>query len=202
MKQSIAIVAALALAACTSISQSTRISTPLQAAEFNSLASRYMGKPTFVSTEKMSDGADTLMVHMETYALPTALQGSTLPASTLDTLRYSEIRFLKEDVPAYVAAIDKYLQWEALAKERKDQFTKDIARVPAWSQAKGAGFLVFSFHSGNDREHFLVIQIESLGVLVDGAQFYDESNATELKRLLLAFASDSLQHTDIDSVYK
>jgi hypothetical protein len=74
--------------------------------------------------------------------------------------------------------------------------------VPAWSQAKGAGFLVFSFYSGNDQAHFLVIQIESLGVLVDGAQYYDEANATELKRLLLAFAADSLQHTDIDSVYK
>lgn len=202
MKNLVAIVAALALSACTTVEQSTRISTSLKAEEFNSIASRYMEKPTFVSTEKMSDGAATLMVHMETYALPSALQNSTLPASTLETMKHSEIRFLKENVPAYVAAIDKYLQWEALAKERKDAFTKDIAKVPAWSQAKGGGFLVFSFHSGNDQEHFLVVQVESIGVLLDGAHFYDEANARELKRLLLAFASDSLQHTDIDSVYK
>jgi hypothetical protein len=37
---------------------------------------------------------------------------------------------------------------------------------------------------------------------IDGAHFYDEANAVELKRVLLAFASDSLQHTDINAVYK
>jgi hypothetical protein len=41
-----------------------------------------------------------------------------------------------------------------------------------------------------------------MGMDLDDSMFFDEQNAKEFKRLLLAFSSDSLQHTDIDSVYK
>jgi hypothetical protein len=67
----------------------------------------------------------------------------------------------------------------------------------------GSGALKFTFHSGNDQAHFLAIAFSAAGTTLEAeAQYFDVVNAKELKRVLLAFGSDSLQKTDIDSVYK
>lgn len=202
MKRFVLSLSVLALAACSSVQNSTRVSTSLRAQEFNTVASRYMEKPTFVSTESWSDGKSVLMVHMETYAVPHVYDNLSLDPSARDTLRHTELRFSKENVSGYVAAIDKFLEWSALATQRKDAFDKEISLVPTWANMVKAS-LRFTFHSGNEQEHFLVVAISAVGTtLTDQAQYFDVTNAKELKRLLLAFASDSLQKTDIDSVYR
>jgi hypothetical protein len=190
--------AVLALAACTTVEQSTRISTDLKAMEFNSVATHYMEKPTFVSTRKMSDGSTFLVVHMDTYAPSHEVASLGLSPEATESLKYLEICFSKENAAGYVGAIDKYLEWAALASARKDAFTKEIAQFPAG----GTATLLFTFHSGNDQEHFLVIGLTSSFGALDNGQCYDVSNAKKLRSLLLAFASDSLPETDIDSVYK
>ena len=202
MKLIVPIICALALVGCTTVQKSARVSTSLHAQEYNSVASRYMGKPTFVSLEDMSDGKSVMMVQMETYAVPSTYSSLSLSPQAADALRHSQLRFLREQVSGYVAAIDKFLEWAALAAGRKDAFTKEISRVPTWANM-GSGSLKFSFHSGNDQAHFLVIAFAAAGTTLDEqAQYFDVPNAKELKRLLLAFASDSVQKTDIDGVYK
>lgn len=195
-------ICALDLFGCTTVQKSYRVSTSLHAQEYNSIASRYMERPTFVSLEDMSDGKKMMMIQMETYSLPSLYSSLSLSPQAADALRISQLRFLKEQVTGYVAAIDKFLKWAALASARKDAFTKEIARVPTWANMR-KGHLRFTFHSGNDQEHFLAIAFSAAGITLDEeAQYFDVPNAKELKRLLLAFGSDSLQRTDIDNIYK
>lgn len=202
MNQFALAICAIALVGCTTVQKSVRVGTSLRAQEYNSVASRYMERPTFVSLEDMSDGRSVMMIQMETYAVPSTYSSLRLSPQAADALRNSQLRFVKEQVPGYIAAIDKFLEWAALAAQRKDAFTKEIGRVPTWSNM-GTGHLQFSFHSGNDQAHFLVIAFSAAGTTLDEqAQYFDVPNARELKRLLLAFASDSLRRTDIGSVYK
>lgn len=161
-----------------------------------------MEKATFVSMMKMSDGKDNLTVQMETFAVPHVYDNLHLTGAAADSLRHTTITFLKDDVTSYVAAIDKFLEWSALATQRKDAFDKEISKVPTWGNGGARILLEFTFHSGNDQDHFLVITTATPLMTLDDSQIYDVANAKELKRLLLAFASDSIQKTDIDSVYK
>ncbi|MFT3784333.1 MAG: hypothetical protein QM790_20175 [Nibricoccus sp.] len=182
--------AALLLTGCTSVQQSTRVSTPLQAMEFNSIASRYMVRPTLVAVEKMSDGATVLLLRMDTYG-----KNPSMPYG-------SELRFSKENVADYIAAIDKYFTWSAQAKERKDALTKEITTAPTWgNMAKGA--LKFTFHSGNDQNHFLMVAFSAAGTtLEDSALYFDEANAKHLRDVLDGFATGRIGATDTASAYK
>ena len=196
------VISILIIAGCTTVQRSDRVSTSLSAREYNSIASRYMERPTFVSIEEMSDGSTVLMVQMDTYSVPSTYRDLNLSAEQRNALRHSQVRFLKDHVAEYVEAIDKFAEWEELARERGDAFTREINRVPTWANM-GSGNLVFSFHSGNDQNHFLVVAFAAAGtVLEDQALYFDSSNITELKRLLVGFSNDSLQRTDIDSVYR
>jgi hypothetical protein len=161
-----------------------------------------MERPTFVEVETLSSGETVLMVEMDTYAVPSTYRGLRLSPGEAEVLRKSQLRFLKEYVNKYVAAIDKFLEWESLASQRKEAFTRDISSVPAWGNI-GNGTFKFKFHSGNDRSHFLVIAFSAAGTTLDEkAQYFDVRNAKELKRLLLAFESGSIQHTALDDIYK
>lgn len=176
-----AIILALALTSCTTVKESQRVSVPLTAQEFNSISSSYMGRPTFVSLETMSDGAEVLSVEVAMYANEP-----------------SAIRFLKTQAPEYQSAIDKYLEWNKLAKSRGDAITKDIKAIPVWN---GEGD--FSFHSGNTNSHYLSIAFCAAGTcLTDRALYFDERGAKELKRLLGEYQAGSLKTTNIESVYK
>ena len=57
------ILALVFVTGCTSVQQSTRISTSLQAMEFNNIASQHMSRPTSITVEKMSDGESVLNNH-------------------------------------------------------------------------------------------------------------------------------------------
>lgn len=185
MKLILPIILALTLGACTTLEQSNRISTRLVGKEFNSIASRYLDRPTFAAIERMSDKATVLRVKMSMY-------GS----------KESNLPFLQGRSAAYVAHIDKFLEWEALAKSRGDALTKDIGRVPAWSNGP-SGDLKFVFHSGNAATHFLAISFCAAGTCLDNQTVYfDAASVQELRRLLLALDDGSLGKASVDSVYK
>lgn len=191
MKRLLCAIVVLALGVCASAASKTRVSTELQAEEFNNVSSRYTPKPTSVSIIELKDGTVILSVCMDTYA-----------KSQVNPLGKSYINFARKHISEYVAAIDKYLEWAALAIERKDSFTKKIGLVPTHSNI-GNGSLKFTFHSGNNQEHFLAIALALPGVTMDEqAHYYDMVNAKELRRLLIAWSLGTLQQTDIDSVYK
>ena len=185
MKQLLLALFLASLAACTTVEQSNRVSSKLAAREFNSIAARYLDRPTFVAIERMSDGATLLRVNMSLYGSDT----STLP-------------FIQGKGTAYAAHIDKFLEWEALAKSRGDALTKDIGRAPAWGNAV-AGEVKFVFHSGNSMTHFLAVSFCAAGACLDGkAQYFDAEAAKELRRLVLALDAGSLGKSSNETVYK
>ena len=130
---------------CTTVNEETRVSSPLRAVEYNSVAAKYLERPTFVKVRELSNRKEVLMVEMEQYSY--GLGGK------MENLNRFNTQFLRDSVSEYVALIDKFLEWEEMAVERGDQFTKEIGTAPAWNDSFGAK-QKFEFHSGNTNNHF------------------------------------------------
>lgn len=176
---------ALVLLGCTTIEQSTRITTNLQAREYNSISARYMNRPTFTSIETMSDSSTVLAISRDNY-------GNTA----------SPLRFSKDNVPSYISLINKYFEWEKLATSRGDAITKEIGKANSWGNTI-SGSLKFIFHSGNSAAHYLSISFCAVGTcLEDQALYFDSKNTQELKNLLLVLSSGTVKTESVDSVYR
>ena len=187
------IVSALLLIAlsvgCTSIQKTTRIASPLKAKEFNSIASKYLDRPTFVSVQTMSDGQTVLTIERDDYL--NQYQGVM-----------SSLRFSKDSVSRYLQLIQKYEEWEKLARDRGDQITKEIGREKAWGNL-ASNKLKFLMHSGNSHNHFLAISNCSAGTCLDErALYFSSSDAQELKLLLIGFDAGKIVSNTLDDVYK
>ncbi|USD68102.1 hypothetical protein [Vibrio sp. SCSIO 43136] len=176
--------AALAMTGCQTMTEPTRVTTSLKTVEYNSIANRFMARPTYVSTQSENGGTEkVLLVEMDTY-------GSNQYGSFL--------RFSSFQVDQYISFIDKYFEWEELAIERQDAFTKEIGSAPSWH----SGNLKFEFHSGNSTNHYLSISFCSSMICLEGEHYYDKDNANKLKSLLKGLSDGSIQETNFDSVYK
>jgi len=176
---------ALVLVGCTTIEQSTRITTNLQAKEYNSISARYMNRPTFSAIEKMSDSSTVLAISRDNY-------GSTA----------SPLRFSKDNVSGYILLIDKYFKWEKLAMSRGDAITKEIGKENSWGNTISGSFK-FTFHSGNSAIHYLSISFCAAGTCLDDqALYFDSKNTQILKELLLQLSSGAVNTKSINSVYK
>lgn len=175
----------IALTGCATVEQSTRISTPIKAMEYNSVASKYIDRPTFASIEKMSTGEVTLTISRDNYGTSA-----------------SSVRFSKANIDAYVALVDKFLEWDKLATARGDALTKDIGGADTWGNGMPAT-LKLTFHSGNASSHYLAISYCAAGTCLDSyALYFDAKNAIELKSQLLKLASSDGMPTPIEDVYK
>ncbi len=186
MKHLLIVIVALPVIVYAAQLKVLRVRSDLVAKRFNTITSEYSDRPTFVEVAFTRTGKEVLSVQINPY------KGDAL-----------YVMFLKKNVPEYLKAIDKYLEWAALARERKDAFTKEIAVVPT---AQGVS-LKFTFHSGNESAHFLNINLRSGGLVKidvpELAEVYDEANAKKLRDMLKAFADGKLApSTDIDSIYK
>lgn len=162
----LAIAAILSGCAAGMIDTSKRISSDLQSTGFNSIASRYMDRPTFVSFAIMKDGSRVLNIMIDSY-------GTNQPTVPLYEKNKTE----------YISAIDKYLEWESKARSNKDSFDKEILRV----SNPNTLIVQFSFHSGNEFNHYLGVGFLSKGLLGEipvPILTFDRKNALELKRLL------------------
>lgn len=184
---------ALFAVACTAVAAETRISSMLQASEFNDLASQYMQRPTFVSIQKFSDGKVALKVLMDEYGTGyDPLLGAATEHATLFDSRF---------VSSYLTLIDKYLEWEALAKERRDLIEKEIGVAKTWGNASDID-LKFSIYSSKTSEHLLVIERCAFGTCVDKALYFTRPNAQALRSLLSDFAEGRVGLSTVDSIYK
>ena len=179
-------VAVLVLAGCGTIKSESRVSTPLQARQYNSVAASFMNGATSVSVAEMSDER-VLQIRMDRYGG-----------------RESVFRFPAMTSAAAVANIDKYFEWEQLASARGDALTKEIGRSRSWS-SMGAGSgaqIKMSMHSGNERNHYLALVFCAAGTCVEDApMFLDRAGAVELRNLLVQMDAGTLKSAD-SQVYK
>lgn len=181
------------LGACTTLVSETRISRPLSASQYNSVASRYMEQPTFVSVQTMSDKAEVLKVQMDQY-------GAGYDAN-LDIITEYVAFFDKRYVAAYLPLIDKFLEWEALANTRGDLLEREIGKASTWGNGLPVE-LRFSFYSGNASNHFLTIERCAAGTCADKALTLTRANAIILKELLEDFGEGKVGHSITDGVYR
>ncbi|MER2493391.1 hypothetical protein [Catenovulum sediminis] len=173
------------LSACATIEEETRIGSDLTAVQFNSIASSYLNRPTFVTLKKMSSGETVLGIEMDRY-------GSTK----------STIHFLSNNVEIYINFINKYLEWANIARNRGDAITKDIGMVETWSNGSTAN-IKFEMHSGNSKDHYLVLTFCAVGACLDEySMFFDNKNAIKLIKLLQQFKNGGLKPVDINEIYK
>ncbi|MAN46317.1 MAG: hypothetical protein GYB49_09380 [Alphaproteobacteria bacterium] len=178
MKIRAALATMVVLAGCqtATVHNSNRFSTDVQAYEFNSVASQFMARPTFAY---LSQDKQTLILEIDIYGRRVTEYGS---------FETSAISFQREGVPEYLAAIDKFQEWEAVAAADGDMFTKEIAKVKGVQSS-----LKFAFHSGNERNHYLMLSTCAVGICIDEwAVYLPASEVADLKMLLKDFAAGNI----------
>ncbi|EHK5112028.1 hypothetical protein M2G95_19770 [Vibrio vulnificus] len=186
---SMAVVAVIS--GCVSVSKEHRLSPSFQSLEFNSLLSEYKARPTFVSLLEMSDGEEVLNIKMDSYL------------ASSDGIKPS-ISISRKYVDENIEAIEKYLKWNKLALDRKDQFTKEIAITKSWDNAGVTVENRYTFHSGNEFNHYLEIVTCSLSICNPSQKspiMLNSNGATELVKELYDFRTGSVSKTNVDSVY-
>ena len=190
MKKLLVVALSVVLGACTTIKQSTNVSSNLQAMEFNSVASQYMDRPTFVEFMNLSDGSEILNIKISTYG-----KGRYGDYSAHIGLNKA---YLEEDI----ALINKYFEWEIQAKSKGDIFTKEIGRA----RESTNGETKFTFHSGNASEHYLALSFCAKTLLNtcldEGALYFNVIDAKELVALLEKLKAGDIKQKNIDAAYK
>lgn len=189
-----AIVSTTVLTACTTIASETRISTRVAASEYNDVASRYMERPTFASIQSLSDGQDVLRLEMDSY-------GSGINPTTGFAANYT-LPFDKRFGADYLALIDKYVEWERLARERGDLIDREIGSAPTWSSLGGTGSLKFSIFSSSANAQMLVVSYCVSVGCSDQAFTFSRVNALELRKLLADFTDGRIGGANLDAVYR
>lgn len=180
------VLAAMALSACTSVpdvESSQRVDTELRAAAYNSLASSFLERPTFVTVVRLSDG-DVLNVERSDYT-----SGS------------SNLSFTEEGAASARQIIDKYEEWREIALRDGDAFTKEIGRAASLMGSE----MRLSFHSGSAEEHYLAAAICSGAMSVcaeENSIYFDAENVARLDALLAQFVAGEIEMTDYDSKYQ
>lgn len=157
-----------------------RLSTKMKVSDFNQVSSEYMERPTFVSLRKLSSN-EAIFIDYTPYGVKAT--GIFIPKKSVD------------DALIHIA---KYKQWNEQAKTNGDSFEKDIGKIPS---AAGIGAL-FSFYSGNAKNHYLIISSCALGMCTkDTKMFFDEKNVNELELLLTKFKNGELVLEDVSKKY-
>lgn len=158
------------------------VDTELQAKMYNSVASQYMNRPTFVDLNIQKSGDKVLDIQVVDY---------------LDNKVHLMVFY--RDMHVYLNAIDKYLEWEEKAKVKRHVFDKVI---DTYSSPWGIDYS-FNFHSGNKYTHYLSIGMASnMAVIRDyaGVFVFDRENALILRKLIMnGYTTDVL---DISGQYQ
>lgn len=187
--------AALGLVGCATVSNETRVPAGFTAREFNTITSRYEERPTFARVQSMSSGSEILRIEMDQY-------GST--ASQYYGMDYNHtIPFRRAEAPQYQAAIERFLEWEATARERGDILDgREIDRVSAFN----GGAIRFSLYSGNASAHFLMMTYCAVGTCLESdSLFLDRAGAEGLHALMSRWLAGELvaqSGDDLDAIYR
>ncbi len=166
--------------------EKVNIDSPFRVLEYNTVSNSYGERATFILMNVRKKGdmgwiqAD--LIHKSEIAQ--YMNG-------LDAIRIKE-----KHVDGYIAAINKFLSWEEIAKRDKDNFDKDIVQVNK---------IKFKFHSGNENSHYLVMAFCAVATCVEPQFVFDRENAVLLKVFFEDWKNDKLNYSiaeEIDSKYK
>lgn len=154
-------------------SKEKRIPITFQALEFNSVASQYLKRPTWVELD-----SDYLFIYIDNIG------------------KKGKFFTSQEASISHVKLIDKFLKWEAIAVESGDLLDKDIGT----SESAGSIKYKYMFHSGNTKQHYLILEKCLWGC--NGSRFYfDRDGAQGLRALLESYSMGTLKKEDTSSKY-
>lgn len=173
-----------ALAACATVTEQRRYPTGFSGRLYNSVSSQYAARPTEARAMKLSDGLEVLRVEVDLW-----VRGQYGETST-------GVGYVRGNGAAYDAMFAKFLEWDALAKERGDVFTKVMGRAPS-----GNGELEFSFHSGAKGSNYLSVAFCFTGACV-AHTYYDPAAVRGLRDLVAKFEAGQMPATEPQGVYK
>ncbi len=147
----------------------------LPAKSFNSIASRYMDRPTWVSLGAVGDNA-YLDIRMDDYGTEQAV-----------------MYVYESTAPEIIKGIDKYLEWMAIALRDGDVLSKRI------DVNAGTGFETtpcMEFHSGNRTNHYLAISVTCSSLASVPTMYFDADGAKELRKLVADFSEGKLLNSN------
>lgn len=149
-----------------------RIVTGLHVYEYNSVARRFMDRPTVVYVQKIGK-EQTLFVEYEPY-----------DATQSDNY----VSFSEKKVDEYLSHISKYQQWAKQAIEAGDVFEKDIGK----SDSSAAFKTKFTFSSGNATTHYLLMTTCIVFTCAKNSVALNLENSSALVDLLKQLQAGSL----------
>lgn len=158
------------------VAEEPRIEAKFTALEFNRISSEYQPRPTFAAIVHRPGGSESVLkFEMDAYGNNTA-----------------EFGVATEFIAENIEAINKYLKWAAMAKEKGDMLDKDIGTVKGYDLGSIYSYNDYKFHSGNKDAHYLVITSNLKGLFRElipqsSPIFLDEENANRLVVRLLEF---------------
>lgn len=155
-----------------------RVDTDVRFLDYNEIHDQYAERPTSVTVNQQRNGNLFLKFQIDLYGQDLTLW---VPQSSVDP---------------FLAALDKFLEWEALASERGDLLDKDIGRVPGYSGLR----IETAFYSGTKERHYM--SLEQCSLVCPGPFVYlNRSQAENVKGLLNRFAAGEITPANTDSVY-
>jgi hypothetical protein len=155
------IICGVLLSACAT-TQFSKHPITFEAMEYNSVYSNYYPKATFAEIAHKEKGDSWLIIEMISYNKKAPNQNY----------------FLKSQCDTYIKYIDKYIEWESIARSNNDIVEKQIGK------AKSVLFDVeFRFFSGNQHSHLLAID----------NQYFDKESTLKLRELLVEFRDDKIK---------
>lgn len=152
-----------------------RVESELAVMEFNSVASRYMERPTFVQASQLIGGPQILLVEYDAYG------------------RYGGYaKIYRADQAVLINDyIKKYLQWAEEASKHEDLIQKEIGMAKAMAGES----IRFSIYSASAQRHLLSVETCTLGMCGedDYVHYMDEKNAIKLSELVTSLANSTLK---------
>ena len=181
----------LALGACASAMSATvdmPVDADVTASQFNSVASQYMERPTFVSVQKYPSGEVVMTIKRDDYG------GKDRYGRDAATNVWFDVAGAK----VILESIAKYREWNEQAKRERDIFVKEIAKT----QTVKGGAVEAGFASGNADRHFLTLSFCAFGTcLSEDALFFTEEEVDDLEALLNDFVGGKVQPENVSSKY-
>lgn len=170
------------------VAEEQRVESNVTALEFNEINSQYMPRPTFAELKGNSHGGSKKYLAFEVSGYG---KGK------------AEFWVATEFVDENIEAINKYLKWASMAKDKGDILDKEIATVKGSDQGAVYMWNFYRFHSGNKESHYLIVTQNAKGLFgdlmpVSEPLTFDEENANRLIKRLTEFKNGKISSTNAD----